>query len=109
MILQITPDLQNKLLEVSPYNGLAYGVLILLMVFAIYALWRSYISEKEYNRARDTKLMEVLPLILDKLNRQESIPLNIEILNNNTKMVVEGHEILRNKIDELVSIIKQHQ
>lgn len=112
MFLQIPGELQSRILDVSPFNAVAYGVLVLLLALAVIGLYRMYQSEKNYNRERDQKMLEVFPLILDRLKSQTKMPIDLEKLAADTKSIKESSEKaqqrLEDKFNELTIVIQGH-
>lgn len=104
MILLQT-DLQEKLIDVSPYNTLAYGVLVSIMALAVIFLFRMYQAEKKYNRERDNKMLELMPMILDRLKSQTGMPGDITKIAEDTKAVLveakSHYEALNDRIRDL--------
>lgn len=47
---ELPTELQNKVLELHPYNPLAYGALLLLLLGIIYFLYNLYKKEIEFNK-----------------------------------------------------------
>ncbi len=112
LLLQIAEAIQDKALEVSPYNAAAYGFLVLVLILVNYSSVKMYQSEKKYNRERDEKILELLPLIVDRLNRQTDMPQDLEKINTDTKTILSearAHtQRLEDKLNELVGLFNKH-
>lgn len=50
MTLLQTDEILNKALEVSPSNGIAYGVLVALLIIGLVFLWKEVSRERSYSR-----------------------------------------------------------
>lgn len=112
LFLQISEQLPEKLIDVSPFNAIAYGVLVTVLFGAVVSLYRMYQSEKRYNRDRDEKMLEILPLITDRLNNQTSMPQNLEKIAVDTKQILAKNEEVARRIEdkqnELLSLFNKH-
>ena len=102
LILNITnTEIPEKLWEISPYNAMGYGALVIAITVIAYIFFKLYKSEKEFNRKRDEKMLELLPQITAKLNAQNNMPNDMsEVKNSQARM--------ERTLTELSAIIKSH-
>jgi hypothetical protein len=75
---EIPTDLQNKMLELHPYNPLAYGALLLLLSFLVFFVYNLYKKEVNFNKELREELkvfnrqfLELLIKVEYKLNSWE--------------------------------------
>lgn len=75
---EIPTDIQTKMLELHPYNPLAYGALILLLGFIAFFLYSLYKKERDFNKELREELktfnrqfLELLIKVEFKLNAWE--------------------------------------
>lgn len=108
ILLQIGTDIADKLVQASPYTTAVYGILVLCLSIAVFVTWNAYKSEKDYNRERDNKILEILPLILDRLNRHTGMADEIKEMSRSNIEIKRLQDVLNDKIQELSAIIKRH-
>lgn len=63
----------EKALQTSPYNTVAYGVLVALLITALTLLWREYKSTLERHREYVEKTTGLIQLVESKLDAVEDL------------------------------------
>lgn len=92
--LQIeTPIIPDQLWQVDPFNGLAYGALIVCLVAINYLTYKTWKDAEASAKEKDGKMLEFNSKIVELM-------IKIEIKLNDTKE-------LHSKFDELLSDTKQ--
>lgn len=66
MILQTDLDL-NRAWEISPYNGLAFGALIIVLGIVIYRLYILYTEAIQYNHQQSERIHSIAEETLNKV------------------------------------------
>lgn len=60
MILLQINEIPEKALEISPYNSLAFGFLVIVLSSAVVYLWKALRSEQKYGREISDKVIELV-------------------------------------------------
>lgn len=60
-------------LETSPYNAIAYGVLVTVLIFAVVFIWRQYKKTLERHRDYVEKTVGLMQLIESRMDTIEEI------------------------------------
>lgn len=89
-LLQIeVPQLPDQAWEISPYNGLAYGALIALLLMVNWLTYKTWKDSEAAAKEKDAKMLEFNSKIVELM-------IKIEIKLNDTKE-------LYSKFDDLIS------
>ena len=57
-VIAPTAEMVDKAFQASPTNAIGYGLLVVLMGFTIWKLWKKNAKLEEYIRQRDKEFME---------------------------------------------------
>lgn len=101
-------QLTEKALETSPYNSIAYGVLVAVLIAACGALWLKLQSEQKEGRAQFEKVVEIMTKIAlsfeeDKGLREDvkEVLLSIKYERDDSKKRAERLEHLEKMVDSI--------
>lgn len=87
-------DVTEKALKTSPYNAVAYGVLVVILILAVIFLWREYKNTLEVQRNIVNKAIGLIQLVEAKLDTVENVERETENLKENI-------EDLNKKVNQL--------
>lgn len=98
MILLQTDELISKALEVTPANGIAYGVLVALLCSIAVFLWRELSKEREYSKAVAEKIITLTTKVGADLDSdkvfKDTLKVDVQELKHTINMLdqlVRGH------------------
>lgn len=95
MLLQIDSIPTNALMNVSPYNAAAYGMLVLLLATAVVILYKKASAQDEYLKALVNKIHSLQEETGEKLTE-------IKIRMNDQNEMMKTLEYLKTKIDDII-------
>ena len=95
MILQIDSIPVGKLMEVSPFNTLAYGVLVVILFTAVMVLYKKAVSQEEYLKTLVDKIHGLQEETGQKLTE-------IKVRMNDQNDMMKTLEYIKTRIDDII-------
>lgn len=74
-------------LQASPYNALAYGILVFVLLAALFLLWKEYKEQNQKHREYVEKTVGLMQLIESKIDNFDKLDNQIKSLENEIKML----------------------
>lgn len=103
-ILQVK-DVTEKTLEVSPYNTLAYGVLVTVLILAVVFIWREYRRIQERYRDHVEKTVGLVQVVESKLDTIEELDQE----TSDIKAEINGLENKIGKLSEHINLLRGNE
>ncbi len=95
MILQIDSIPVGKLMEVSPFNTVAYGVLVAILFIAVVVLYRKTIAQDEYLKTLVDKIHGLQEETGKKLTE-------IKVRMDDQNGMMKTLEYIKTRIDDII-------
>ena len=95
MILQIDSIPVGKLMEVSPFNTLAYGVLVVILFTAVVVLYKKAVSQEEYLKT----LVDNIHGLQEETGQKFT---DIEVRLNDQNDMMKTLEYIKTRIDDII-------
>lgn len=95
MILQIDSISVGKLMEVSPFNTLAYGVLVVILFTAVVVLYKKAIAQEDYLKTLVDKIHSLQEETGQKLTE-------IKVRMNDQNDMMKTLEYIKTRIDDII-------
>ena len=95
MILQIDSIPVGKLMAVSPFNTIAYGVLVAILFTAVVVLYKKAIAQEEYLKTLVDKIHHLQEETGQKLTE-------IKVRMNDQNDMMKTLEYIKTRIDDII-------
>lgn len=95
MILQIDSISVGKLMEVSPFNTVAYGVLVAILFTAVVVLYKKAVAQEEYLKTLVDKIHGLQEETGQKLTE-------IKVRMNDQNDMMKTLEYIKTRIDDII-------
>lgn len=102
IFLQDTID-YTDIVKIHPWNPLAYGVILLLLLVASITFYRNWIKSEEYNKKRDGKVLEFNQQVLELMVKIQIRLEDQKNLMDSLKDLKFTQESMLKSIDEMKS------
>lgn len=105
LMAQVNPDtggeVVDRVLDVSPYNSLAYGLLVLVSWIMTWVLYKKLKDSEEYNRDRDKEVLEFNKEMLQLM-------VKIELRLSDQNVTIKGIDRFVLKADDALLRLENH-
>jgi len=98
LVIQLL-QIANQALQASPYNAIAYGVLVAILISAVAALWLRLVKEQNERVELITKVTELMTKILIAEEDDKALKDSIQELKFEIKTFIQVYQAnnLKNK------------
>jgi len=95
----------EKALETSPYNAVAYGVLVAILILALVFLWREYKNVLQRHRDYIEKTVGLVQMVESKLESVDDLEREISDLNGKVSSLREKVS----KLSEYINLLRSDE
>jgi len=99
ILLLQSQELAEAALKTNPYNAIAYGVLVLVLITAVIFIWKEYTKTKKRHQDYVEKTVGLLQLMESKMDTIEEVKKNQGLLKENSNSTL-------NKLTQVKTIIE---
>lgn len=98
-------EVTEKALQTSPYNAVAYGVLVAVLILALIFLWREYKSVLEKHREYVEKTVGIIQIVESKLDSIDDLEREV----NDLKDEVSDLENKTGQLSEHINLLRGNE
>lgn len=98
-------EVAEKALETSPYNAVAYGVLVGVLILALILLWKEYKEAVRRHRDQVEKTVGLIQVVESKLDSIE----DLERENYKLRNKVSDLEVKIGQLSEYINLLRQDE